>query len=186
MPRETSKSVPFMVRSGHFDKYLNGDGIDVGAGADPLHVPNGTVRPWDIHDGDGQDLETVKDGEYDFVYSSHFLEHAKDIQTALRNWRRVVRSGGFLYIVVPDYIYYEKCTWPSVYNADHKHSFSIDFPTRQVVGRDNHWTLEELRPLLGHIVEHGINVDGFNYNAGMRDQTLASAVSQIYIVSQNG
>jgi len=63
MPRETSKSIPFMERMGHFTKYLHGDGIDVGAGFDPLAIPDGTVRIWDTCDGDATLLATISDDD---------------------------------------------------------------------------------------------------------------------------
>lgn len=53
------------------------------------------------------DIETdaaalpVPDESEDFVVSSHVLEHTTDVARTLLDWFRVVRPGGYLYIVVP-------------------------------------------------------------------------------------
>lgn len=40
-------------------------------------------------------------GSQDYVIASHVLEHMPDAIRALREWARVTRDGGILYIVVP-------------------------------------------------------------------------------------
>jgi SAM-dependent methyltransferase len=47
------------------------------------------------------DLGAVADSEYDFVLSSHTLEHVANPIVALREWRRILRPGGALIIVLP-------------------------------------------------------------------------------------
>jgi SAM-dependent methyltransferase len=168
---------------GDFDKYLKGDGIDIGAGNDPLRALTGTVRPWDMPDGDAQILAGVGANTFDFVYSSHCLEHMRDVPEALRNWIRVLKPGGWLYIVVPDYILYEKMTWPSRFNHDHKQSFSPIIKRSDVV-RPNHWHMDEdLIPLLKQLgigeLAWGLEAKNFNFNAGMFDQTSQIALAQI-------
>lgn len=186
--RETSKCYQVRLRRGDFDKYLKGDGIDIGAGPDPLHVPSGTVRAWDLNDGDAQKMAGVADGAYDFVYSSHCLEHMRDLPEALGNWVRILKPGGWLYFVVPDYILYEKMTWPSRFNGDHKQSFSSQI-TRSAVMRPNHWHVDQdLIPLLKGLgleeITWAVEFHGFNFNAGYMDQTLFDALAQIYFVGQ--
>jgi SAM-dependent methyltransferase len=86
-------------------------------------------------------MAAVSADTFDFVYSSHCLEHMRDVPETLRNWTRILRPGGWLYVVVPDYVLYEKMSWPSRFNSDHKQSFSglID---RSAVVRPNHWHLD--------------------------------------------
>src|ERR1019366_4206150 len=62
---------------------------------------------------------------YDFVYSSHCLEHMRDPVAALRSWFALLRPSGFLVIVVPDEDLYEQGNWPSRFNRDHKWTFTI-------------------------------------------------------------
>lgn len=47
-------------------------------------------------------LGGIADQSYDFILSSHCLEHVANPLRALQEWRRVVRSGGFLIILLPD------------------------------------------------------------------------------------
>lgn len=188
--RETSKCHDARLERGDFDRYLRGDGIDIGAGDDPLKIPHGTVLPWDKNDGDAQTVRPLADGSFDFVYSSHCLEHLHDVEEALTNWARILKPGGWLYVVVPDYVLYEKLTWPSPYNPDHKHSFS-DTVTRAAVRRTNHWHMaEDLLPLLSRVgideAFFAVESRRFNFNAGMLDQTTLDAVAQIYFVGRKG
>ncbi|MBR1646294.1 MAG: class I SAM-dependent methyltransferase [Selenomonadaceae bacterium] len=120
---ETAKSHDRRQREGFFDKYCNGEGLDIGYGAD-LIVPN--CSGWDLRNGDAQYLEGIPDESFDFVYSSHCLEHMFDVQISLKNWFRVVRKGGWLILAVPHRELYEKKSrLPSRWNIDHKHMFLI-------------------------------------------------------------
>jgi SAM-dependent methyltransferase len=51
---------------------------------------------------DGSALSRVADQSYDFVLSSHNLEHFANPVKALREWRRVTRPGGGLILVLPN------------------------------------------------------------------------------------
>jgi hypothetical protein len=129
---EQSKSAKRRYNDGQFHtKYFRGSGIDVGAGNDTLgnhinHFPSITsIKAWDMPDGDAQYLVTVPDNAYDFLHSSHCLEHMEDYGVALYNWIRVVKSGGYLVISIPEEKMYEHDTWPSKFNSDHKWSFTL-------------------------------------------------------------
>jgi SAM-dependent methyltransferase len=52
---------------------------------------------------DGSDMSGVADNSYDFVLSSHNLEHFANPVKALKEWQRVTRPGGGLILVVPDH-----------------------------------------------------------------------------------
>lgn len=112
-------------------RYFVGNGIDIGGKPDPLGQYSGffarmqSARTWDIDDGDAQYLAGVNDGAFDFLHSSHCLEHMVDVRVALANWIRVVKPGGFLIITVPDEDLYEMGIWPSRFNSDHKWTFTI-------------------------------------------------------------
>ena len=128
---EQSKAAKRRFGQGKFHShYFVGDGIDIGAGQDCLanyrHVFRGiqSCRNWDLEDGDAQFLATVADNTYDFVTSSHCLEHMVDVNVSLKNWIRVLKPGGYLVITIPDEEMYEHSQWPSRYNGDHKWSFT--------------------------------------------------------------
>jgi SAM-dependent methyltransferase len=56
-----------------------------------------------IHDS--IDLFSIKDESYEFVLSSHVLEHIANPLKALKEWNRVIVKGGYLFCVVPDMRY---------------------------------------------------------------------------------
>ena len=108
-------------REGYFERYFKGVGIDIGCGTDKV-TPD--CRAWDqtFGHGDATLLTGVEDQSFDWVYSSHCLEHLTDAHTALQNWWRVLKDGGHLVVAVPHRDLYErKNHLPSLYNPDHKH-----------------------------------------------------------------
>lgn len=132
MAHEQSKAAKRRFNDGNFQtKYFRGTGIDIGAGNDGLNKSRhafpaiDTIREWDLEDGDGQYLATVEDNTYDFLHSSHSLEHMVDWKVAITNWIRVVTPEGYLVITVPEEYMYEKEQWPSRFNPDHKWSFTM-------------------------------------------------------------
>jgi SAM-dependent methyltransferase len=46
-------------------------------------------------------LTNIADGSYDFILSSNCLEHVANPLKALHEWRRVIRPGGALVLVLP-------------------------------------------------------------------------------------
>jgi SAM-dependent methyltransferase len=52
---------------------------------------------------DGSDLSIIANDSYDFVLSSHNLEHFANPVKALKEWQRVTRPNGSLVLVLPNY-----------------------------------------------------------------------------------
>ena len=134
--KECSKSIMRRLSQPNFvNRYFVGDGIDIGGGPDPLAVYQellprvASVRVWDRDSGDAQFMAGVEDESFDFVHSSHCLEHLVEPQEGLANWFRILRPGGHLIVTVPDEDLYEQGIFPSTYNSDHKWTFSV-FKTR--------------------------------------------------------
>lgn len=130
--KECSKSIARRLADPNFaTRYFVGDGIDIGGKPDPLMLylelfPRiASIRTWDWEDGDAQHLSGVPDATYDFVHSSHCLEHLADPSAGLANWFRVLRPGGHLVVTVPDEDLYEQGVFPSTFNRDHKHTFTV-------------------------------------------------------------
>ena len=130
--KECSKSIPRRLNDSNFlRKYFVGNGIDIGGKPDPLELYKelfplmDEVKTWDWEDGDAQFLATVENETYDFVFSSHCLEHLVDPLIGLQNWMRVVKPNGHLVITVPDEDLYEQGVFPSTLNRDHKWTFTI-------------------------------------------------------------
>lgn len=83
-------------------QFCRGRGLDVGAGRWPLY---GAI-PVDVQGGgDAMDLPA---GLFDYVFSSHCLEHLEDPIAALEHWQSRLRPGGvlFLYLPHPDMKYW--------------------------------------------------------------------------------
>lgn len=58
---------------------------------------------------EGSNLEDIGDSKYDFVLSSHNLEHIANPVEALKEWQRVVKPTGHLLIVLPHYLWTFDC-----------------------------------------------------------------------------
>ncbi|MCF6807308.1 class I SAM-dependent methyltransferase [Thiotrichales bacterium 19S9-12] len=132
MPYEQSKSIKRRYNIGAFhQRYFVGDGIDIGGKPDPTSQYIGifplmrSVKIWDLEDGDAQYMKGVEDNTYDFLVSSHCLEHLHSPKEGLSNWIRIVKPGGHLIVTIPDEDLYELGNWPSKFNSDHKVSFTI-------------------------------------------------------------
>jgi SAM-dependent methyltransferase len=117
---ETSKSKQFWGPLEH--SVLTGKGIDIGCGPDPV-TPN--ARPFDVAEGDANTITQYVKEQFDFVYSSHCLEHMHDPWNALLEWWQLVRPGGHLFFLVPDEDLYEQGFFPSRFNKDHKSTFTL-------------------------------------------------------------
>jgi SAM-dependent methyltransferase len=67
----------------------------------PQGVPAAKVPPGVQIICDGTQLAAFKDETYDFVLSSHTLEHMADPIKALYEWKRVLKEGGILLLCLP-------------------------------------------------------------------------------------
>ena len=113
------------------NRYFVGYGLDIGGGPDPLGLyielfPRMRgVKTWDKDDGDAETLDGIKEAEFDFIHSSHCLEHLNDPAGGLKNWFHALKPDGHLIITVPDEDMYEQGKFPSTWNGDHKFTFTI-------------------------------------------------------------
>ena|ERR1700761_1896675 len=127
MGTETKKAHVRRAAADYFNKYLVGFGIDIGCADDVLEICHGNVRLWDyeLGDGDAELMAIIPDDTYDFVYSSHCLEHVRHPEIAIQNWWRILKPEGILFVVVPDEDLYEQGFWPSKYNGGHISTWTI-------------------------------------------------------------
>jgi predicted SAM-dependent methyltransferase len=101
-------------------KYIEGSGIDIGYGGDPIvdwAITIDLAEPY-IHvgdhalnlAGDARNLQWFRDEVLDFVYSSHLLEDFEDTIGVLHEWLRVLKIGGHLILFCPvEQAYREHC-----------------------------------------------------------------------------
>lgn len=129
--KECSKSISRRLADSNFiNRYFVGSGVDIGGKPDPLVLYKEffcqlkSVKTWDWEDGDAQVMAGVADDTYDFIHSSHCLEHLVEPSVGLANWLRIIRPGGYLVITVPDEDLYEQGVFPSSFNKDHKWTFT--------------------------------------------------------------
>jgi SAM-dependent methyltransferase len=101
---------------------VQGNGIDIGCGPDPV-TPS--ARRFDLEHGDANVVSQYVKEQFDFVYSSHCLEHMHDPRMTILDWWKLVKPGGHLFVVVPDEDLYEQGVFPSRFNDDHKATFTI-------------------------------------------------------------
>jgi hypothetical protein len=105
-------------------RWCRGKGLDIGAGNAPLP---GAIP---INEGLDEDAYYLLrlDNEFDFVFSSHCLEHLTRPVSALREWIRVLKPGGilFLYLPSPDYIPWRKASLPKWHKYDFRLPMIVD------------------------------------------------------------
>ncbi len=124
---ESTKTWKDKITSGFFEKYMSGKGLDIGysgykQNTHPI-LPEaiGVDTTYPGYDGKTLPFES---GSLDYCYSSHCLEHISDYKNAIREQFRVIKSGGYIIIVVPHQDLYEKKeSLPSRYNEDHKRMY---------------------------------------------------------------
>jgi SAM-dependent methyltransferase len=120
--RESDKSKRMWKKDGIEFSALKGKGIDIGCADCPI-MPN--VRCFDMKDGDANFITKYVKEQFDFVYSSHCLEHMHDPEKVVLEWWKLVKAGGYPFFTVPDEDLYEQGIFPSASNPDHKHTFTI-------------------------------------------------------------
>ena len=176
--KECSKAIARRLREPNFiNRYFVGDGLDIGGRQDPLALYRElfrgmrSVRTWDLEDGDGQLLHGVPDNAYDFVHSSHCLEHLNDPVEGLKNWLRVVKPGGHVIFIVPDEDLYEQGRFPSTFNPDHKWTFTI-FKGRSWHGRSLNILTLVTRQEEAEVVKIELLDATYRYELPRYDQTI--------------
>lgn len=162
------------------NKIFRGEGIDIGCGDDPLFD---NVRTFDIDDGDANNITRYIKQEFDFVFSSHCLEHMKNPFKAIKEWFSLVKTGGYLYVVVPDEDLYEQGSFPSRFNQDHKFTFTIY--------KEHSWSpvsinIFTLINSLQNVKIIKIELQDHMYDHSLHgpDQTLGKALAQIVFCLQ--
>lgn len=167
MGLETAKAYERRLKAGYFRNYLFGYGIDIGCGTDILTSlqENFKVDGWDWEQGDAQLMASVPDNKYDFVYSSHCLEHMVDPIIALRNWTRICKPGGYIFVAVPDEDLYEQGVWPSRFNGDHKTTWTVFKDVHKSWSPVSHNVLTLPHHVNGtSLIHFKLEASGYNYD----------------------
>jgi predicted SAM-dependent methyltransferase len=142
--RREAMEVGFGGREELARAYLRGEGLEVGALNSPLPVNDIThVRYVDFETAeelrdrhvdlnfkvpdivdDGATLTSVPDDSQDFLIACHLIEHIEDPIGAMKNWLRVLKPGGILFLTIPDrrftFDYYRPTTTWEHLKRDHE------------------------------------------------------------------
>jgi SAM-dependent methyltransferase len=62
-----------------------------------------TKTPGKAYFCEGTDLRVIEDARYDFLLSSHNLEHFANPVKGIKEWQRVVKPGGHIILILPHY-----------------------------------------------------------------------------------
>jgi len=184
--KETSKLNAYRLSKG-YENFFKGDGVDIGCGDDALSnivFPSiSSVKPYDLKDGDAQICASLSDNSFDFVYSSHCLEHLISPREGLSNWIRICKPQGHIIFAIPHEIYYEKGLWPSRCNGDHKWSFRMEPSTLLPKSINVYDLLTSFSDQIS-VISVDLLLHNFDFTKFYRDQTLGNGVCQIEVVIQ--
>ncbi|MBE9041711.1 glycosyltransferase [Oscillatoriales cyanobacterium LEGE 11467] len=154
------------VRRQIANKYIKGDGIEIGALHSPLPVPEAAnvryVDRMSVFDlrlqypemnelllvdvdiiDDGEVLSTVDDNSLDFAIANHLIEHCQNPIQTLQNYFRVLKPGGILYLAVPD----------------KRYTFDVDRPVTSLEHLIEDYTEGPERSRISHFEEYVRMVD---------------------------
>lgn len=183
MGHETKKMNQIRLKN-NYNAFFYGDGVDIGCGRDILDknifTNISSVIPYDRPNGDANYCQNLADNSFDFVYSSHCLEHMQDPYIALKNWIRICKINGYIIVAVPHEVYYEKLIWPSRYNPEHTHSFRTEQHTSMP---KSIFVKEWLKKFTNtKCISCELILENFNFENFWSDQTLSGATVQIEFV----
>jgi hypothetical protein len=123
--RYKESTYPSYIRDGNACSYVLafaerlciGNGLDIG-GTEKWRLP--WARPINVFFEDGFHAEKLPDGEHDFIFSSHTLEHVPNYINALSVWTEKLKRGGTLFLYLP---HEDMEYWLPQNNRKHLHVF---------------------------------------------------------------
>jgi|TARA_Y100000389_G_C17467722_1_gene527199 predicted SAM-dependent methyltransferase len=80
---------------------LSGNGLDIGCMKPEWAFPG--AKMIDLKIDDEWDAFNLPDEKYDYIFSSHCVEHLCDWVGALDYWKDHLREGGIMFLYLPDY-----------------------------------------------------------------------------------
>ena len=147
-----NKTYPEYIRNGNAASFIipfaknfcSGKGLDIGGYLDWTFPGSFAIN---ITNDDKWDAYNIPNEKYDYIFSSHTLEHLPNYVKALRYWKDHLKNDGilFLYLPHPDMEY-----WLPQNNEKHLHSFipndlkkvlcDIGFKEVLISERDLYWS----------------------------------------------
>jgi SAM-dependent methyltransferase len=103
-------------------KLCQGSGYDIGYCKEEWKLPG--AFGIDIGDGKGYSANLLPEGQVDYVFSSHCLEHVDNWVETLEYWLRHIKKGGVLFLYLPDY---SQTYWRPWNNRKHKNVMNPEY-----------------------------------------------------------
>jgi SAM-dependent methyltransferase len=118
------QEIPVHVNLGNASRWIRpfalevctGEGYDIGCTTEEWSLP-GSIPIDPVLNSKYNDLN-LPDGEVDYIFSSHCLEHCDNWVNTLRYWTSKLKSGGVLFLYLP---HYDKVSWRPWINFSHNH-----------------------------------------------------------------
>lgn len=169
------------------ERVFRGTALEIGPGYEPLtrypadlpHITGlvcvdhndlpGYDSTW--HVSDACKLDCLEGATFDVVYSSHCLEHVWNPSEALALWWQHVAPGGYLVVLVPSWLHYERLIWPPSVNTDHKTAWVLNHNVSGTPLPFIRGLINEANKLTNGVILRATTLDtGFNPN-DTEDQT---------------
>lgn len=93
---------------------LSGEGLDIGCNRSEWAFPGAQMI--DLEIDDEWSAYSLPNKKYDYIFSSHCLEHLTDWVGALDYWGEHLKSGGIMFLYLP---HYEQEYWRPWNNRKH-------------------------------------------------------------------
>jgi len=95
-----------------------GEGLDVGCNREEWKLPGSVPIDPVLNNFNAFDIPYP---DWDYIFSSHCLEHLDNWVKALDYWHTKLKKGGVLFLYLPDH---SQKYWRSWSNRKHKHQFT--------------------------------------------------------------
>ncbi len=109
---------------------LSGKGVDIGCKNPEWAIPG--AIPIDLSFDDEWDAINLPDGHFDYIFSSHCLEHIPDWVGVLDYWATKIKSGGVLFLYLP---HYSQTYWRPWTNRQHVNILTPEYMSDYFVAR---------------------------------------------------
>ncbi len=125
--------------------FCSGKGYDIGCMKTEWSLP-GSI-PIDLDFDDPYHADNLPDGEVDYIFSSHCLEHVPDWVSTLSYWTTKIKVGGHLFLYLP---HYDQKYWRPWNNRKHRHAFRPEMIVDCMEDSGRYWNIFSSERDLNH------------------------------------
>lgn len=99
--------------------YCKGVGYDIGFSKEDWKFPGAIGIDYCMNNG--YHADNLPDGNVDYIFSSHCLEHVDNWSKTLKYWLSNIKPNGVLFLYLPDI---SQVYWRPWHNTKHNHCFT--------------------------------------------------------------